>query len=203
MTSYGSAPGGTPQGEQPNVPGGAPAPGPAPGPEQPNQYGPPPGYTPPPAYTPPPGGPPPGTTVTAPPPPRGRSPLLIIGIIVLALVLICGIGGALLVGGVINATQPVANAGDAFMAALRDGDYNKAYDLSAPALQQEVGNAEGLQAALGTNRVASWSFTSRNISNNQGSLEGTTTYTDGSTGTVTMALTQVGNDWKVSAVSLR
>jgi hypothetical protein len=118
-------------------------------------------------------------------------------------VLICGIGGALLVGGVINATQPVANAGDAFMAALRDGDYNKAYDLSAPALQQEAGNAEGLQAALGTKPVASWNFTSRNISNNQGSLEGTTTYTDGSTGTVTMALTQVGNDWKVSGVSLR
>lgn len=201
MTSYGPGPGGTPQGGQPEVPGGAPAP-PA-GAGQPNQYAPPPGYAPPPAYTPPPGGPPMGTTVTAPPPPRGRSPLLVIGIIVLALVLICGIGGALLVGGLINATQPVANAGDAFMAALRDGDYNRAYDMSAPALQQDAGDAEGLQAALGTKPVASWSFTSRNISNNQGSLEGTTTYTDGSTGTVTMALIQVGNDWKVSGVSLR
>jgi hypothetical protein len=129
--------------------------------------------------------------------------LLIIGIIVLALVLICGIGGALLVGGVLNATQPVVDAGNAFMTALRDGDYNKAYDLSAPVLQQDAGNVEGLQAALGTKPVASWSFNSRNISNNQGSLEGTTTYTDGSTGTVTMALTQVGKDWKVAGVSLK
>ena len=194
MTSYGSGPGGTPQGGQPNVSGGGPAP--TPGPEQPNQY------TPPPAYAPP-SGPPTGTTVTAPPPPRGRSPLLIIGIIVLAVVLICGIGGALLVGGVLNATQPIANAGEAYMTALRDGDYNRAYDLSAPALQQEAGSAEGLQTVLGTKPLASWSFNSRNISNNQGSLEGTTTYTDGSTGTVTMALTQVGSDWKVSGISLK
>jgi hypothetical protein len=145
-----------------------------------------------------------GTTVTAPPPPaRRRSPLLIIGIIVLALVVVCGIGGALLVGGVINATQPVYDAGQTYMTALRDGDYNKAYDLSAPSLQQEAGNAEGLQSVLGTKPLASWNFTSRSINNNQGSLEGTTTYTDGSTGTVTMALTQVGNAWKVAGISLK
>ncbi|MDQ3931172.1 MAG: DUF4864 domain-containing protein, partial [Chloroflexota bacterium] len=131
------------------------------------------------------------------------SPLLIIGIIVLALVLLCGIGGALLVGGVLNATQPIANAGEAYMAALRDGDFAKAYDMSAPALQQEVGSAEGLQTALSAKQLASWSFTSRNINNGQGALSGTTAYKDGSTGTVDMALTQVGNDWKVAGITLR
>jgi hypothetical protein len=137
------------------------------------------------------------------PPARGRSPLLIIGIIVLALVLICGIGGALLVGGVLSATQPLADAGDAYMAALRDGNYSRAYDLSAPDLQKEAGNAEGLQAVLATKPLTSWSFNSRNISNDQGSLSGTTVYTDGSTGMVEMALAKVGNDWKVSGIRLK
>ena len=128
---------------------------------------------------------------------------MVIGIIVLALVLICGIGGALLVGGVLNATQPVFNAGEAYMAALRDGDYNRAYDLSSTVLQQEVGDAEGLLPALGAKQPASWSFTSRSIENNQGRLQGTTTYKNGETGTVDMALTQVGNDWKVSFLNLK
>jgi uncharacterized membrane protein len=129
--------------------------------------------------------------------------LFIIGIIVLALVLICGIGGTLLFTTVMNATQPIVNAGDAYMTALRDGDYSKAYDMSATSLQQEAGDAEGLRAALGTRQLASWNFTSRNISNNQGSLEGTTAYTNGETGTVEMSLLQVGNDWKVVGLRLR
>lgn len=137
------------------------------------------------------------------PPKRGMSPLLIIGGIVLGLLLLCGIGGALLFGGVLSATQPVANAGDAYMAALRDGDFSKAYDMSAPALQQEVGDAEGLQTALSARQIASWSFTSRNISNNQGSLSGTATYTNGDTGPVEMSLIQVGNEWKVAGINLQ
>lgn len=209
MTNYGPGPGGTPPegttpggqsnatpGGQPTMPteGYSPPPGPqpgAPGP-QPAQYGPPAGYVPPPAGAPP-----------AAAPPRGRSPLLIIGGIVLALVLLCVVAGVLLVGGVLNATQPVADAGDAYMAALRDGDYSKAFDLSTSAVQQEVGDAEGLQAGLGGRQLASWIFTSRNISNGQGSLSGTATYTNGESGTVEMVLNQVGNDWKVAGLTLR
>jgi hypothetical protein len=201
MTSFGSEPGGTSPGGQSNMPTGAPPP--VPGPQQgapgqpPPQYGPPPGYV-------PPSGPPPGATGMAPPPPaRGRSPLLIIGIIVLSLLLICGIGGAILFSTILNATQPVVDAGEAYLTALRDGDYSRAYDLSGPALQQEVGDAEGLQTRLGTRQLASWSVNSRNISNNQGSLEGTTTYTTGETGTFEMSLTQAGNDWKVVGIALR
>jgi hypothetical protein len=136
-------------------------------------------------------------------PRRGRSPLLIIGIIVLALILLCGVGGVALFTGVMNATQPVADAGEAYLTALRDGNYSRAYDLSSSALQQEAGDAEGLQAALGSKQLSGWSFTSRNISNNQGSLAGTTTYTNGETGTVEMALTQESNAWKVAGISLK
>ncbi len=137
------------------------------------------------------------------PPRRKRSPLLIIGGILLVLLVICGGGIAVLVGGVLNATQPIANVGDAYMTALRDGDYAKAFSLSDPSLQQEVKDAGGLQTALGSKQVATWSLTSRNISNNQGSLSGTTTYKTGESGTVDIALTQVGNDWKVAGISLK
>jgi hypothetical protein len=89
------------------------------------------------------------------------------------------------------------------MTALRDGDYSRAYDLSSRALQQEVGDAGGLEDALSAFQPASWSFTSRNITNNQGSLQGTTTYTNGETGTVEMALAQEGGEWKVTGINLR
>jgi hypothetical protein len=136
-------------------------------------------------------------------PPSRRSPLLIIGGIMLALLLLCGVGGFLLFNTVMNATQPVVNAGEAYMAALRDGDFTRAFEMSDTALQQEVGDAEGLQAALGDKQLASWSFTSRAINNAQGTLSGTTAYTNGETGTVDMTLTQVGNNWKVAGITLR
>ncbi len=136
-------------------------------------------------------------------PPRRRSPLLIIGIIVVALLLVCGGGGFLLFTVVINATQPVVDAGEVYLTALRDGDYNKAFNLSSQSLQQQVGNAQGLQTALSSKPVASWSITSRSINNGQGALSGTTTYKNGETGTVDMVLNKVGNNWKVSGVSLK
>jgi hypothetical protein len=128
---------------------------------------------------------------------------MIIGIIVLALILLCGGGAVLLFTGVMNATQPIANAGEAYMSALRAGDYNKAFELSSTSLKQIAGDANGLQTALGSKQVSSWSFTGRSMNNGQGALSGTTTYADGSTGTVDMALTQEGNDWKVSGINLK
>lgn len=187
MATYGSGPNDTPPGAGPGQSQG----GYTPPPLQPQQTG----------YTPPPGGPP--MAVTGVPPKRKRSPLLIIGGIVLVLVLLCVAGFAALGGLVLGATQPVANAGEAYMTALRDGDYSKAFDLSSTALQQEVGNAQGLQTGLSSKQPARWSFTSRNVSNNQGNLSGTTTYKDGTSGTVDMVLTQVGNDWKVAGVSMK
>lgn len=121
----------------------------------------------------------------------------------LALLLLCGVGGVLLFNTVMSATQPVVNAGEAYMMALRDGDYTRAFEMSDSALQQEVGDAEGLQAALSQRQLSGWSFTSRAINNAQGTLSGTTTYTNGETGTVDMTLTQVGNDWKVAGINLR
>jgi hypothetical protein len=144
---------------------------------------------------------------TPPPPPRRRPTCLIIGIIVVVVLLVCGGGIALLTGGIIagvfTATQPVVDAGDAYMSALRDGNYNTAFNLSSQALKQEVGDAQGLQNALSAKQPQSWTFTSRNINNGQGSLSGTASYKDGSNGTVNIALVKEGNNWVVDGISLK
>ncbi|MDQ6693387.1 MAG: zinc ribbon domain-containing protein, partial [Chloroflexota bacterium] len=182
-TSLQAGPLSRPTDNQPGVPMGGyapPGPGPvqaAPGP-QPTQYGPAQGYAPPPGA--------PQMGVTGVVRKRRTSPCFIIGGIALALILLCGAGVIGLGLFVVNATQPVASAGDAYMTALRDGDYSKAFNLSAPALQQEATNAQGLQSALSSKQPATWSFTSRNISNGTGTLSGTTTYKTGSNGTVDM-----------------
>ncbi|MEO8285873.1 MAG: hypothetical protein ABI670_05520 [Chloroflexota bacterium] len=136
-------------------------------------------------------------------PARKRSPLLIIGGIVVALVLVCVVSIFVLFGAVMNATQPLADAGNVYLTALRDGDYNKAFDLSTQTLQTEVGSAEGLQAALSAKQLDSWSFNSRNVTNDQGTLAGTAKYKTGESGTAEMVLNKVGNDWKVAGVSLK
>ena len=138
--------------------------------------------------------------VTSAAPPRRRSPLLIIAIIVVALLVICGIGFFAIFGLALNATQPAADAGQVYMTALSNGDYQKAFDLSSPSLQQEAVNAEGLKAALSSKEPASWNFTSRNVNNDQGELQGTTSYKDGTTGTVDIVLNKIGNDWKVAGI---
>ena len=202
MNNDGPQQGGPPPGDQPNVPSGGYPPASAPQPPgyetQPTQYGPPQGYAP------PPGGPYPVTP--APPSERKRSPILTILLVVLGVLIICGFGSALafgaLFGGVFAVTQPVVDAGDAYMRALRDGDYDTAFELSAPSLQQEAGNAAGIAAALSSKQPSTWSFNSRNINNNDGNVSGTTTYKDGTTGTVEISLTKIGNDWKVVGISL-
>ena len=70
-------------------------------------------------------------------------------------------------------------------------------------LQQEAGDAQGLQNALSSKQPQSWTFTSRNINNDQGTLSGTASYKDGTTGTVDLVLVKVGNDWKVAGISMK
>ncbi len=136
-------------------------------------------------------------------PPRRRSPLLIIGIIVIVLLVLCGVGFFALFAVINTATQPVVDAGDAYMTALRDGNYTQAFNLSAPALQQQVTDAAGLQTALSSKQPTSWSWNSKSVNNDQGALSGTTSYKDGTTGTVDVALSKIGNDWKVTGISLK
>jgi hypothetical protein len=158
-----------------------------------------------PAYSVTPPYPQPTSVVTAPPAKSGsgRRILLIVGGVLLGLLLLCGILFGSLFAGVIGLTQPAADAGEKFMAALRDGNYDAAYALCTPSLQEEVGDAATLKDALSSKQPTKWTFTSRNIQNDLATLQGTTTYTGNETGEVEMELRKVGNDWKVSFINLK
>jgi hypothetical protein len=118
----------------------------------------------------------------------------------IALVGIASIGGI----GAFAGTQPIADQGERFMQSLKTGDYAGAYALCHPALQQKLGSAQGLQRLIenGKAKPSSWNFSSRNLENNQGHLEGTVTMVGGE-GTVTLDLAKSGNDWKVIAFDLK
>jgi len=131
--------------------------------------------------------------------------LLIIGGVVLVLCLICaGIAAVAFVLG-FGLTQPAAAVGENFMTALKNGDYAGAYNLCSPALQKELGSPQGLETRIKNGRVqpTQWSLTSRNVSNDQGQLDGSVTFTGNREGTVLLVLAQVGNDWKIAGFQLK
>lgn len=127
--------------------------------------------------------------------------LIVIGVVLLGCVgLAVGLGGV-----VMNATQPVVTAGDAFLTALKDGNYDRAYALSTPGLQQKVQNAQGLQRTLGVSRLPlkSWSFSSRSVNNAEGHVAGSGELEDGRTVAIDLQFEQTGDDWKVSGFNIQ
>lgn len=138
-----------------------------------------------------------------------RKTILIIGGVILGLCLVCvclfAAAFALGLGGALGLTQPAATAGENFMTALKNGDAAGAYNLCTPALQRELGSAQGLDTRIKNGRVqpTTWSFSSRNIQNDTGQLDGTVTFTGNREGTVRLVLAQVGGEWKISGFNLK
>ena len=110
----------------------------------------------------------------------------------------CALLGGGIIAGVMGLTQPVVDAGDNFMTALRDGNYQQAYDLCTPTVQQELGSPEALGELIGENRPTEWNFTSRNISNDLGTLTGTATFQGLGQRPIEMEFRQVDGAWRVS-----
>ena len=131
--------------------------------------------------------------------------ILIIGAVVVMLCVcaFAAIIGIAILGGV-GLTQPSADVGEKFMTALKAGDYDSANGLCHPALQQKVGGAAGLKRLVesGKAQPSKWSFSSRNVNNDEATLEGTVTMAGGE-GTVKLDLVKVGNDWKIIAFNLQ
>lgn len=127
--------------------------------------------------------------------------LVIIGI---AFLLVASCAGAIVVG-VMGMTQPVADTAEKFMVALRDEQYQEAFDIGSPSFQREASNPAGLERIVkgGNVHPTAWSFSSRNISGDTGQVEGSATFVGGRTGTVSVMLAKVGNEWKVTGFNLR
>lgn len=125
-------------------------------------------------------------------------------IIAIAFVLVTACAGAIVVG-VMGATQPLADAGEKFMVALRDGSYAQAFEKGSPGFQREATNAAGLERIVkgGNVQPTAWGFNSRNISGDTGQLEGNVTFTGGRTGTASVMLAKIGDEWKISGFNLK
>ena len=104
--------------------------------------------------------------------------------------------------------QEFVKTGDAFMTALKDGNYEQAYSLFVPELQKEVGAASNLQTMIKSNNAQpeKWSFNSFNVATkNQtqtATMSGNVTYKDGRKGAVTLEMVKVGQDWKMTKFNL-
>ena len=143
------------------------------------------------------------TPAAAPKSGSGMKIALIVGGVLLGLLLLCGVLFGSIIMGVLGLTQPAVDAGNNFMTALRDDNYDRAFELCAPSLQEEVGNAQALEDALSSKQPVTWSINSRNIEGDLATLEGTTTYAGDEPGTLEMELRKVCNDWRVSFINLR
>jgi hypothetical protein len=130
--------------------------------------------------------------------------LIGVGLVGLAIVS-CVIFAGGLFATIMGATQPVVDASDSFLNALKDGNYERAYALSSPSLQQELQNPQGFQRILGINRLPlkSWTYTNRSINNQQGQVVGNGELDDGRTVAITLQLVQTGGEWKVSSFNFR
>jgi hypothetical protein len=102
---------------------------------------------------------------------------------------------------VVSLTRPVVDTADAFMAALRDGDFRRASSQSTPALRQEMGGAEGYGRGIGPYRPASWSWSQRSIRNGVGRVSGSVTYQNGTSGSVRLTMRQLDDGWRVEGYS--
>ena len=134
-----------------------------------------------------------------------KKALLIIGGVLLVLCVGCMAVFGLAVAGGMFLTQPAATVGDAFMTALKSGDYDAAYKLCAPSLQQELKSARNLETLVKNGKVqpTQWNFTSRNTSGDDAQLEGTATFTGNREGTVSVVLAQAGGEWKIVGFNLK
>lgn len=114
------------------------------------------------------------------------------------------LGGVALFGGglwwILSwALGPLVASGDDFMTAVRARDFERAYTLSTPALQRELGDAGRMRATAGALQPTEWSWSQRSIRNGIGRLVGNVTYQGDRSGGVTLQLHQVEGQWRVAA----
>lgn len=99
------------------------------------------------------------------------------------------------------AVQPIMGTGDNFMAALRDGNYDAAFDLLTPELQNELRDARGLEEKMGGKQPASWDQRNFRVYDLAASGHYLVTLKSGERVSSTLSLRQVGDKWKVSSFS--
>jgi len=132
--------------------------------------------------------------------------IAIIACIVLAVIAMAVAGPAIM--GIFNSTVALTDTSTKFMTALKDQKYDDAYGMIATDQQASFGgNADGVKQlieAMGAGNLSSWTFTSFNITNDQGTVGGDATFS-GSTAkkTLLIVLQKVGDGWKVAGLNIK
>ena len=131
--------------------------------------------------------------------------ILLIGGGIALVCIACIAFAAIIGGGVFFLTKQVADAGDEFLRAVKAEDYEAAFALTDPSLHNEIPDAEALEAFFVGNGFypQSWTFNSRNIDNNRGSLSGSVTLTNGVKLQLEMNFIKVDGDWQLTGIHFR
>lgn len=118
------------------------------------------------------------------------------------IIALASLSAAVMGGGIVmlvmSLTRPVVTASESFMTALKDGDFQSAYDMATPDLRRDLGSPERLGAMFVPHRPASWSWWSRRIRNGTGSVSGTLVYGGGQEGDVFISLLPDGDGWRIA-----
>ncbi|MHA7818326.1 MAG: nuclear transport factor 2 family protein [Erythrobacter sp.] len=107
-----------------------------------------------------------------------------------------------IIGVVFWATGGIVDVADEFFAAAYEGDYDNAHSLTSQRLQEQ-GSPEALERFLteqGLDKVTETSWSSRNIQNSQGSLEGTVTTESGANIPILVELVSENDEWRISFI---
>lgn len=127
------------------------------------------------------------------------SAIVVMAAIVISVVMCVGIAGAVVVL-VFKLLEPVSEAGNEFMNAIRDGDYQDVYALVDDRLKSVVEDTTRLESIVleYDAQPESWNFNSQSIKNNFGEIEGTVTLEDGRTTPLLIQFVQLDGVWRVT-----
>ncbi len=119
-----------------------------------------------------------------------------------AFVLVLLAGLVLVACGPLAELGPLGDAGDAFMTALKNGDWAGSYAMLSAGTQRDLATAEEWAAGWAqAERPVSWAFNSRSIENDTGRLEGTVDWDTGQKSECILLLVREGGSWKIDGYS--
>ncbi len=130
-----------------------------------------------------------------------KRPGCTIGLIVLLVViipLVCIGAFVPLISWASNSLQDMGDTANEFMLAVRDNQYQIAFEFLTDSTQQQIGHSENLIAQL-DGRPEDWWFNSFDINNNIGRVTGTV-QVNGSQRNILIILYYVGEVWRVESV---
>jgi hypothetical protein len=95
--------------------------------------------------------------------------------------------------------QPAADVAHAFMQALKDADYARAYELCEASLQEEFGSPADLEAWMQDNGIdlVEWSFPERNLMEGMIQVLGLGTFAGDRQAAIEVLLVEVDGEWLV------